>query len=177
MKTEEIEKIIRQALEEKTDKIISSRNAEVDRVAYYLEQIDNREEMLLAIPLMFKKIMAYADHSVTIEEFKQALYNSFDDKEANIIFSVLSRMSPDEDEEFEEEPSAEKPQSKKDKEDEKLAAKDRKASRRRDKDKKDSQSLADRRDESDADQKESYDRAIQRENQDILIRETFRRYK
>jgi len=177
MKTEEIEKIIRQALEEKTDKIISSRNAEVDRVAYYLEQIDNREEMLLAIPLMFKKIMAYPDHSVTTEEFKQALYNSFDDKEANIIFSVLSRIDPAEDEESEEEPGDEKPQTKKDKEDEKLADKDRKASRRRDKGKKNSQSLADRRDETDADQKESYDRAIQRESQDILIRETFRRYK
>ena len=53
MKPEEIENIIRQTLneKEKSDKVVSSGDAEVDRVAYYLQQINDGEEMKLAIHL------------------------------------------------------------------------------------------------------------------------------
>jgi len=176
MKVEEIENIIRQTLSEKdtTDKVVSSGNAEVDRVAYYLEQINNREEMILAIPLMFKKIMAYPEHSVTTEEFKKTLYESFGDDDANVLFSVLSRIDAMD---AEEEDSEEKPQDEKDREDERLADKDRRASHRRDTGKKYSQSLAGRRHESDATKQESYNRVVPKKDNHIFIRQVFERYK
>lgn len=172
MKPEEIENIIRQTLneKEKSDKVVSSGDAEVDRVAYYLQQINDREEMLLAIPLMFKKIMSYPDHSVTTGEFKKALYNSFGDDDANVLFSVLSRVDVEDEEEMGEEP-----QDSKDKEDERLAAKDRKASDRERKGAKFAQTLADRRRESEGATKESK----QPTNSDSInedIRKAFKRF-
>ena len=53
--------IIREELEKESQAITEREktgDADVDRVAYYLDEINEREEMLLAIPLMFKKIMA-----------------------------------------------------------------------------------------------------------------------
>ena len=132
--------VIRETLKKQGDYIISERestgDADVDRVAYYLDAINEREEMLLAIPLMFKKIMAYEDHNVSVGEFHDLLKATFDDTDANILFTLLSRASLEAVED--EIVGDEKKQDAKDREDERLAdAGDKYA-----------QSLADRRRES-----------------------------
>ena len=126
-------------------------DADVDRVAYYLDEINEREEMLLAIPLMFKKIMAYEDHNVSVGEFHDLLKSTFADTDANILFTLLSRASLEAVEP--EDGQGEKEQDEKDREDERLAAKDRKASDRADAGDKYAQSLADRRHESEGSKK------------------------
>lgn len=118
----------------------STGDADVDRVAMFLDKIIDREEMLLAIPLMFKKIMAYEDHNVSTGEFREAIVDSFPhEDDAVVLFNILSKVGQHDEEEH---------QDVKDREDERLAAKDRKASDRADADDKYSQNLADRRHES-----------------------------
>ena len=143
-----LEEIIRTAmskaynpLEER--ELESTGDADVDRVAMYLDHIVEREEMLLAIPLMFRKIMAYEDHNVTTGEFRDALMDSFPNKDdAVILFNVLSKVGQHDDEQDEE-----------DRDDERLADKDKEASRREHDHDKGAQSLADRRHESEGSKK------------------------
>ena len=142
--------VIRETLKKQGDYIISERestgDADVDRVAYYLDAINEREEMLLAIPLMFKKIMAYEDHNVSVGEFHDLLKATFDDTDANILFTLLSRASLEAVED--EIVGDEKKQDAKDREDERLADEDKEASDREDAGDKYAPSLADRRRES-----------------------------
>ena len=143
--------IIRETLRKKTEYTIQEREStgdpDVDRVVFYLDAITEREEMLLAIPLMFKKIMAYEDHNVTVGEFHELLKETFDDDDANILFTLLSKASL-EAVETDDDDGHEKEQDEKDREDERLADEDKEASDREDAGDKYAQSLADRRRES-----------------------------
>jgi len=166
----------RQVLSEES--VDSTGDPDVDRVALYLDVLTEREEMLLAIPLMFKKIMAYEDHNVTVGEFRDLLFDSFADDDANVLFTVLSKSDALGDEE-DSDSEGEEPQDKKDKEDERLAAKDRKASDREDDGDKGAQSLADRRKESKgASKREKNESANMRFSENFLkkvVREVLRR--
>jgi uncharacterized membrane protein (UPF0182 family) len=153
-----------EALHEEKAGMVSSGDPEVDRVAFYLEQINDRGEMQLAIPLMFRKIMQYKDHNVTTSEFHDALFKTFGADDANTLFTILSRVDIEEiagtgDDEGDD---GEKPQTKKDKEHERLAAEDPEASDRKDRGAKYAQSLDDRDHESKAakEKKEGLNRAF-----------------
>ena len=138
--------IIRETLKKQNHYTLQEREStgdpDVDRVVLYLDAITEREEMLLAIPLMFKKIMAYEDHNVTVGEFHDLLKETFDDDDANILFTLLSRASL-EAVETDNGEDHEKKQDAKDREDERLADEDKEASDREDAGDKYAQSLAD----------------------------------
>jgi uncharacterized membrane protein (UPF0182 family) len=140
-----------EALREEKAGIVTTGDPEVDRVAYYLEQINDRQEMKLAIPLMFRKIMQYGEHNITTSEFHAALLEAFGKDDAHTLFSILSRVDIEEIAGMGDEDEAddgEKPQTKKDKEHERLAAEDPEASDREDRGAKYAQSLDDRDHES-----------------------------
>lgn len=145
--------IIREVLKNKSKYLLAEREStgrpDVDKVALYLDAITEREEMLLAIPLMFRKIMAYEEHNLTVSEFHDILKSTFDDDDANILFTLLSKATLEavEDNKSDGE-EKEKEQDSKDREDEELGEDDKKASDHKDDDDKDSQSLSDRRRES-----------------------------
>jgi len=153
-----------EALHEEKAGMVSTGDPEVDRIAVYLEQINDRGEMQLAIPLMFRKIMQYKDHNVTTAEFHNALFETFGADDANTLFTILSRVDIEEiaDTGDADEADGDEDETDKDKEDERLAAEDPEASDREDKGEKYGQSLADRRRESSGakEKKEGLNRAF-----------------
>jgi len=168
--------IIREELEKESQAITEREktgDADVDRVAYYLDEINEREEMLLAIPLMFKKIMAYEDHNVSVGEFHDLLKDTFDDTDANILFTLLSRagleaVEPELD-------NGEKEQDAKDREDERLADEDKEASDREDAGDKYAQDLADRRRESAGAKKKLRGENLSRDLNEAILQKALRR--
>ncbi len=130
--------------------------------------------MLLAIPLKFKKIMAYEDHNVTVGEFHDLLKETFDDDDANILFTLLSRASL-EAVETDNGEDHEKKQDAKDREDERLADEDKEASDREDAGDKYAQSLADRRRESAGAKKKLRGESLTKDLNEALIQKALRR--
>jgi hypothetical protein len=169
--------IVRETLKKKNaytlEEVESTGDVDVDRVVLYLDAITEREEMLLAIPLMFKKIMAYEDHNVTVGEFHDLLKQTFDDTDANILFTLLSRASLEAVED--ENGDGEKKQDAKDREDERLADEDKEASDREDAGDKYAQSLADRRRESAGAKKKLRGEGVTNDLNEALIQKALRR--
>lgn len=169
--------VIRETLDKKGHNLVSevesTGDVDVDRVVLYLDAITEREEMMLAIPLMFKKIMAYEDHNVTVGEFHDILKSTFDDDDANILFTLLSRASL---EAVDDEDNGEdKEQDAKDREDERLADEDKEASDREDDGDKYAQSLADRRRESIAAKKKLKGEGLTKDLNEAIIQKALRR--
>ncbi len=112
---------------------------EVIRVQSYLEHIDDRNEFLQVMGTLFRKLLSYADSNVTKGDFRQGILDIFGKDDAQMVFTVLDRADLGDDEKTEE------PQDKEDRDDESLAAKDRKASDRENRGDEYAQTLADRR--------------------------------
>tara|TARA_Y100001938_G_scaffold144194_1_gene218359 strand:+ start:19 stop:570 length:552 start_codon:yes stop_codon:yes gene_type:complete len=168
--------VIRETLNHKGKNLVTEKDStgdvDVDRVALYLDAITEREEMLLAIPLMFQKIMNYEDHNVSVGEFHDVLKSTFEDDDANILFTLLSRASL---EAVEPEDDDERKQDEKDREDERLADEDKEASDREDDDDKYAQTLADRRRESAGAKKKLRGEHLKKDLTEALILKAVRR--
>ena len=113
------------------------------------------------------------DHNVTVGEFHDILKSTFDDDDANILFTLLSRASL---EAVDDEDNGEdKEQDAKDREDERLADEDKEASDREDDGDKYAQSLADRRRESSAAKKKLKGEGLTKDLNEAIIQKALRR--
>ena len=118
--------------------------------------------------------MAYEDHNVTVGEFHDLLKETFDDDDANILFTLLSRASL-EAVETDNGEDPEKKQDAKDREDERLADEDKEASDREDAGDKDAQSRADRRRESAGAKKKLRGESLAKNLNEAIIQKALRR--
>ena len=129
---------LKQIIQEEVGKLLGEDKAqdpEVIQVQNYLTRINDRSEFIEIMGVLLRKLMNYSEVNVSAGEFRAELVNIFGNDDGPKIYTVLQSSDME----------GEDPQDEKDKDDERLAAKDPEASRREDDGDEYGQTLADRR--------------------------------